>query len=168
MSQSDDRMTLTLRQFVFFHRTMLIPADTSLSIHFDCKVCPAEHTGYMVINVVLMHQNFPGPQISEKLVWDITREDRHLWHLPQEKLEKLTGDRYDVRMRRQKAKIIAWYMHRIEKVEPMLNKLILQMFLDSRITADKIEMFVQEKYRPQGGAEMVTRIPWDDDEDERF
>lgn len=163
MSDSQEyKAELPLRQFTFFHRNMLISIDTQLSIHTDVKIDGKTLAGYMQTTVCIMHQHFPSNVINESFVWDITREDRTVWDILPDRLEKLSGERYDAVIRRQKTKVQSWYMARVEKIEPLLNALVMQMFIDGSVTVDKMEALVQEKYRPQGDAEMITRLPWDD------
>ena len=75
------------------------------------------------------------------------------------------GERYDAKIRRQKVRAQNWYTARVEKIEPLINRLVMQMFINGEVTVDKIEMLIQEKYRPQGGAEMIARLPWNDDDE---
>lgn len=156
------KAVLPLRQFTFFHRNMLISTDTQLSVHTDVKMEGDTLAGYMHTTVRIMHQHFPDNVIEESFVWDITRENRAAWAIPPAKLEKLHGEAYDARIRRQKTTVQNWYMARVEKIEPLLHTLVMQMFIDGYITVDKMEMLVQEKYRPQGDAEMIPRLPWDE------
>lgn len=165
MSENSDKTELQLRPFTFFHRAMLISVDTQFSTHTDIRIDPEILAGYMQLTVCIMHRNFPEGVIQEKFTWDVTRSDRASWIIPKERLEKLTGDRYDARIRRQKESAQNWYQRRIEKIEPLINHLLMQMFVNGSITIDEVERLVQERYRPQGGAEMIARLPWDDKDD---
>jgi hypothetical protein len=162
---SDDqegRTFLPLRQFIFFHRAMLISTDAQFSIHTDVKMEAETFAGYMQLTVCVMHKHFPDNVIQETFVWDITRPDRSMWAIPQEKLEKVCGEKYEMLIHRKKVRAQDWYMARVAKIELLINHLVMQMFIDGCVTVDKIEMLIQEKYRPQGGAEMIARLPWDD------
>lgn len=165
MSDQEEKTVLNLRPFIFFHRNMFISPDTQFSIHADVKMEAGELSGYMQLTVAIMHTHFPGNIIQEIFVWDITRSDRSVWAIPREKLEKLMGERYDAKIRRQKVRAQNWYMARVDKIEPLINRLVMQMFINGEVTVDKIEMLIQEKYRPQGGAEMIARLPWNDDDE---
>ncbi len=158
-------MELQLRPFTFFHRAMLISVDTQFSTHTDIRIDGETLAGYMQLTVCIMHRNFPDNVLQETFVWDVTRPDRSVWAVSRGKLEKLTGERYDARVRRQKTRAQDWYRRRIEKIEPLINHLLMQMFVSGSITIDEVEILVQEKYRPQGGAEMIARLPWDEKDD---
>lgn len=58
-------------------------------------------------------------------------------------------------------------MKRVEKIEPLINRLVMEMFINGSVTVDYIETLIQEKYRPLGGAEMIARLPWDEEEEYR-
>ena len=165
MSENSGKTEFPLRPFTFFHRAMLISVDTQFSTHTDIKIDGETLAGYMQITVCIMHQNFPGSVIQETFVWDVTRHDRSAWAVSRGKLEKLYGERYDARVRRQKTRAQDWYRRRIEKIEPLINHLLMQMFVNGSVTIDEVELLIQNKYRPQGGAEMIARLPWDDSED---
>jgi len=152
MSEQSDKTNLNLRPFTFFHRNMFISTDTQFSMHADVKMDAGELSGYMQVTVAIMHIHFPSNIIKETFTWDITRHDRSVWAIPKEKLEKLTGERYDAKVRYQKRRAQNWYMARVERIEPLINRLVMQMFINGSITIDEVERLVQEKFRPQGGA----------------
>ncbi len=161
MSEPQEKTILPLRQFIFFHRAMLISTDVQFSVHTDVKIDEETLAGYMQITVSIMHTHFPENTIQEVFVWNITRGDRSVWTISQARLEKLTGEKYDAIILRRKIRVQNWYASRVEKIEPLINCLVMQMFINGEVTVDKIEILIQEKYRPQGGAEMIARLPWD-------
>jgi len=165
MSEQQEKTILPLREFIFFHRAMLISTDAQFSVHTDVKIEEETLTGYMQLTVSIMHKHFPESIIQEVFIWNITRSDRSVWTISQARLEKLTGEKYDAMILRRKARIQNWYRSRVEKIEPLINVLAMQMFINGEVTVDKIEMLIQEKYRPQGGAEMIARLPWNDDDE---
>lgn len=170
MSENSEKTVLQLRPFWFFYRSMLISDDTQFSTHVDVKIDKEDMAGYIQLTVCIMHQNFPSGVIQEKFVWDVTRSDLSVWDFSERELkqiEKLSGDQYDTKIRRRETRVRSWYGNRIEKIEPLMHRLLMEMFISGDMTVNGIDMLVQERYRPQGGAEMIACLPWDDKDDDR-